>query len=179
MYRVAAAIALFSSVTLSAQNQSSQPEVMVPPNLPANVTFAGGCPISMDAKQGLWDHTIQIRNGQKEPYNGFGQRISLTLVDIHTEPIIAAKVKVLGLSGHNRMLNTRQDSQPDASRIIKLTSFSEVKGGVMAELYVPGFTSVTSIQLLEIIYANGSTWSSPHSSVCRVAPDPLMLVAAH
>lgn len=195
MYRTAAAISLltFGVLALSAQNMPSgaagpapvpaqdrsNPLMTLSVNLSAN---AGGCPISMDARQGLWDHTIRVRDGQKEKiYNGFGQRISLTLTDIHAERIVGATVKVLGLSGHNRMLTTDAMSgpKPDASRIIHLTSFSEAKDGVTAELYAPGFTSVSSIQLLEITYANGSTWSNPNLKVCRVAPDPLMLIAGH
>ncbi len=137
------------------------------------------CPISMDAHQGLWDHTIRVENGR--PHDGIGQRIALTLVDIHSAKIVNATVKVLGLSGKNRMLSAdlSSNASPDASRVIQLTSFSEVKNGVATQLDAPGFTSVTSIQLLAVTYADGSTWTSPQSKVCRVAPDPLMLVAAH
>ena len=187
------ALLLSGSLALSAQNRSfgtsgaaalsaqdpspTSPTVLI---LPPNFT-ADGCPISMDARQGIWDHTIRVHNGQNEKtYNGIGQRISLTLVDTHSARIVAATVKVLGLSGQNRMLNTSaiSSAKPDASRIIRLTSFSEAKTGVTAELYAPGFTSVTSIQLLEVTYAGGATWSNPHLKMCQVAPDPLMLVDA-
>jgi len=193
MYRTAfVAALLFSSFPLIAQNQSSatstanavlsaKTNMALSANSPANSAFAGGCPVSMDARQGVWDHTIRVHNGQNEKiYNGIGQRISLTLIDIHSARIVAATVKVLGLSGQNRVLNTSaiSSAKPDASRIIQLTSFSAAKSGVTAELYAPGFTSVTSIQLLEVTYADGSTMSNPHLKMCQVAPDPLMLVDA-
>jgi hypothetical protein len=136
----------------------------------------------MDARQGIWDHTIRVRDGQSsKPRNEFGQRITLTLVDIHAARIVDATVKVLGLSGRNRMLNTDTggNASPDASRVLHLTSFSAAKNGVTAEIYAPGFTSVTSIQLLAITYANGSTWTSPQTKVCHVTPDPMMLIANH
>lgn len=187
MFRAAFATALLaSSFPLIAQNQPSPAptsNTVLPVALPAGATFAGGCPVSMDARQGIWDHTIRIRNGQDEKaFNGFGQRITLTLVDLHSSRIVAATVKVIGLSGRNRMLNTDGIAGPkaDTSRIIRLTSFSDAKSGVTAELYAPGFTSVTSIQLEELTYADGSTWSNPQLKVCQVAPNPLMLVdAAH
>lgn len=125
---------------------------------------------------------MRVHNGQDEKvYNGIGQRLSLTLLATRSPRIMAATVKVVGLSGQNRMLNTAAQSSPtpDLSRIIRLTSFTEAKSGMTAELYAPGFTSVTSIQLLEVTYADGSNWSNPDLKICRVSPDPLMLVAAH
>lgn len=194
MYRAAvAAVLALTASCLVAQNQAATSSSTTTPltsptltisaaNLPANLAFASGCPISMDARQGVWDHTIRVHNGQDEKiYNGIGQRLSLTLLDIRSQRIVAATVKVVGLSGQNRMLNTAVQSgpTPDISRVLRLTSFSETKSGTTAELYAPGFTSVTSIQLIEVTYADGSIWTNPNLKVCRVAPDPLMLVAAH
>ena len=182
MYRAAvSAVLLFTASALVAQSQSPTSS-MTNAILPANVTFAVGCPVSMDARQGVWDHTIRVQNGHSQiPRDGFGQRISLTLVDIHSARIVDATVKVLGLSGRNRILNSSASSNgsPDASRVVHLTSFSAAKSGVTAELYAPGFTSVTSIQLLAVTYADGSTWTAPHAELCRVAPDPMMLIANH
>lgn len=142
-------------------------------------TVASSCPIAMDARQGVWAHTAPVENGR--PHDGIGQRISLTLADLHSATIVHAAVKILGLSGKNRILNSseRLNGAADASRVVQLTSFTEAKNGVTAEVYAPGFTSVTSIQLLSVTYADGSTWKTPQSKVCRVMPDPLMLVAAH
>ncbi len=174
-------VLLLSSFPLAAQSQSSTSS-LTNAILPSNATFAGGCPVSMDARQGVWDHTIRVQNGQSQkPREGFGQRISLTLVDIHSARIVDATVKVLGLSRRNRIVNSSAspNGSPDASRIVHLTSFSEAKSGATAELYAAGFTSVTSIQLLAVSYADGSTWTAPHSKLCHVTPDPLMLIAAH
>ena len=186
MYRTAIAVVLlFGPLALTAQSPSttSTTEFLVSPaNIPANATFAGGCRVFMDARQGLWDHTIRVRDGRRErSKENFGQRISLTLVDIHSAQITRATVKVLGLSGHNHMLNTdvASNGSPDMSRIIRITSFSEAKGGVTGEVYAPGFTSVTSIELLEVTYADGSTWSTPRAAACHVTPNPLMLIAGH
>lgn len=187
MHRIAATIALLvcAGVALSASAQDpSKPQSTTTPSvsLPANAVFGGGCPVLMDARQGVWDHTIRVRNGENEKMKGgFGQRISLTLTDIHAGPIVAATVRVLGLSGQNRMLNTSEMSNgaPDKSRVIRLTAFTAARSGATADLYAPGFTAVTSIQLLEVTYADGSTWKINDSNACRVAPDPLMLIAGH
>ena len=175
-------VLLLCSLPSVAQSQSSAATIILPADLPANATFVGSCPVSMDARQGIWDHTILVKNGQSSiRLEKFGQHISLTLGDLHSARIVDATVKVLGLSGRNRMLNTgaSADASPDASRILHLTAFTAAQNGVSAELYAPGFTSITSIQLLAITYANGSTWTAPHAKVCRVTPDPLMLIANH
>jgi len=46
----------------------------------------------------------------------------------------------------------------------------------LADLWLPGFTSVTSIELMEVTYADGSAWKISGSNVCRVQPNPLMLI---
>jgi hypothetical protein len=179
MYRATVAAGLlFTSLALVAQSPvKTQTQTLI-----HRTTVDNTCPVSMDARQGIWDHTIRVENGQSErPSEGFGQRITLTLVDIHSAKIVGATVKVLGLSGKNRMLSAdlSSNASPDASRVIQLSSFSEVKNGVTTQLDAPGFTAVTSIQLLAVTYADGSKWTTPQSKACHVTPDLLMLVAAH
>jgi hypothetical protein len=53
------------------------------------------------------------------------------------------------------------------------------KGPVTSDLYVPGFTAVSSIELLEVSYDDGRVWRIGGSSVCRVKPDPMMLIVSH
>jgi hypothetical protein len=144
-------------------------------------TIGNGCPIGMRASQGVWDHSIKVRQGEKESsVQPFGQRILLSLEDTHADPIIAATVRVRGLTGNNRILQTREaNAGGDATKLMRITFGSNGTGGVSSDVYVSGFTSVSSIELLEISYADGKTWRMVGSSVCRVAPDPMMLIANH
>jgi len=140
------------------------------------------CPISMHASQGVWDHTIKVRQGQQEQSTQpFGQRIFLTLNDSRPAPIVAATVKVHGLTGKNRILQTTAgpNADGDAVKIMKITFASNSTGGVSSDLDAPGFTSVTSIDLLEVSYDDGQIWRVGGSSVCRVTPDRMMLIANH
>ena len=66
----------------------------------------------------------------------------------------------------------------EATKILTV-SFSADDGSASADVHVPGFTSVSSVELQQVTYADGSTWKMSSSSFCRVAPDPLMLVAEH
>src|SRR5690348_18348782 len=89
-------VLLLSSFPSVAQSQSSSVTTILPADLPANATFVGGCPVSMDARQGIWDHTILVKNGQSSiRLEKFGQHISLTLVDIHSARIVEDRKSVV------------------------------------------------------------------------------------
>ena len=48
-----------------------------------------------------------------------------------------------------------------------------------ADLVLPGFSSVTFVQLKSITYKDGSSWKvdGQAEQACRVTPDPVMLIA--
>jgi hypothetical protein len=171
-------VLLLSSLTLAAQNRA-KPEA-------STLIFKGNavgsdCPIGMRASQGVWDHTIKVRQGNQEQLvQPFGQRIFLSLEDSHPDPIVAASVRVHGLTGKNRVLHTDQaNAGGDATKDMRITFGSTGTGGVSSDLYMPGFTSVSSIELIEVSYSDGKIWKIGSSDVCRVTPDPMMLIANH
>ncbi len=133
----------------------------------------------MVANQGIWDHTMRVSQGQQVTViQPVGQRIILTLGDSHSAPIIAATVKVYGLTGKNRMLQTA-GSSGEATRIMSITFGANQKGPVTGDLYVSGFTAVNSIELLQVSYNDGRVWRIDGARTCRVTPDPMMLIANH
>jgi hypothetical protein len=169
---------LVSPLTLAGQTvvRNDQPVVVFNGNVIGN-----NCPIGMHASQGVSDHTIRVRQGQQErTLQPFGQRILLSLMVTGPSPIVSATVKVRGLTGKNRMLQTESvgNVSGDGVRIMKIT-FVQKPDGVSSDLYVSGFTSVSSIELLDVSYSDGKVWKIGGSSVCRVTPDPLMLIANH
>ena len=173
---------LFTPLMLAAQNPAkTESPILILQGIPAT----NGCPISMHASHGAWDHSVEVRQGKPEPpLQHIGQRILLSLVDAHPAPITTATVKVIGLTGKNQMLQTAAaNSEGDGVKTLTVTftrgQDNSVSGAVSGDLYVPGFTAVTSVELLEVSYADGKTWKVGAPSVCRVTPDRLMLVAAH
>jgi glucose/arabinose dehydrogenase len=186
MYRAAAAIALLSSLTLCAQNRSvgsADASAQDQPQTSTTLLVLAGnsapvCPIGMEARQGVWDHTIAVHQGGEQYRGPFGQRILLALTDTHRAKIVAATVLVRGFDGKNRMLQTAS-SEGTATKVLR-TGFTESSNNaVSADLYISGFTAVTSVKLLDVTYSDGTTWQADRTNSCRVAPDPMMLVAAH
>lgn len=141
----------------------------------------GSCPIGMQARQGVWDHTITVHRDGEQFKGPFGQRIFLTLVDVHPARIVAATVRVHGLTGKNHMVQIDGDAggDPNPARTMRIRFDANGNGSVTSDLYAPGFTSISSIELVEVSYADGSIWKIGESNVCRVTPDPLMLIAEH
>jgi hypothetical protein len=186
MYRVAAAIALLSSLTLFAQNRSAgsggssaqDQSLSSSTHLVLALNSASVCPIGMEARQGVWDHTIKVHQGENQYKSSFGQRIVLTLTGTHEAKIVAATILVRGFDGKNRMLET-SSSEGGATKVLR-TGFTESSNDtVSADLYISGFTAVTSVKLQDVTYSDGTTWRADRTNSCRVAPDPLMLIAGH
>jgi uncharacterized protein YraI len=193
MIRAAAGLALLiMSLTLTAQNASSSgapfgaapPEMLTLQNgttvvLPTAPDSAA-CPVSMEARQGIWDRAIRIREGDKErALQPFGQRISLNLKDSHSARIISAIVRVHGLNGKSGMLPTPTEAGQkwNAVRTLTVKFAGQADGSFSADLWISGFTSVSSVELLQVSYADGSGWRVSRSNLCRVTPDPFMLIS--
>jgi hypothetical protein len=173
MMRAAAGIALLlsGSLTLAAQSISGRVD---PHTLQAGPVSR--CPVSMHASQDIWSHTMAVQKGLDEK---FGQRIALTLRDSHASHIASATVHVQGLTGKNHVLQiqTGMAQSGDSGRTLKVSFEEQSDGSVSGDLWISGFTSIASIQLLEATYADGSTWKISGSNVCRVQPDPMMLIS--
>ena len=71
------------------------------------------------------------------------------------------------------------NSNGEASRKLSVTFAANGKGRVTGDLYIPGFTAVNSIELLQVSYSDGRVWRIGAGNVCRVKPDPMMLIANH
>ena len=143
-------------------------------NLPVEIL----CPVSMDAKQGTGGGLIKVRGKDDPKTTGPSQRIHLVVSDAKSAKVTGARVRVYGLSGKDRMLNTASGlDNPDMSRTLEATFAPEGKNQTAADLVLPGFTAITRVVLKTIEYDDGSTWTPEGHQSCSVAPDRMMLVA--
>jgi hypothetical protein len=131
----------------------------------------------MQAQQRGNSQLVAVRNGQRSPTPG--QRIALILRAAPPPRVISARVKVHGLTPKGRVVQSKATGSLASDIVQSMTVvFNETSnGGVSGELALPGFTSVTSIELEEITYDNGTLWKVGEKSVCRVIPDPFMLIS--
>jgi len=164
---------LFSSLTLAAQDKGGPSAQSFP--VPAKV-ISLACPVGMQAQQRASSQLVAVQNGHRAQISG--QRIALTLRAARSPRITSAQVKVRGLSPKAHVAQSKAgDLSSEIFRTMNVNFDEESNGGVTGELVLPGFTSVTSIELQQIAYENGTVWSVGNDSVCRVTPDPFMLVS--
>jgi hypothetical protein len=165
---------LFSSLVLGAQDRTG-PAAQKIPQQAKIISLA--CPVEMLAKQRGSSQLVEVRNGKRTETPG--QRILLTLRTGQSPHITSARVTVRGLTSRGRLMgsDSSENLSSDASRTMTVVFNETTNGGVTGELTLPGFTSVTSISLEEIIYDNGTLWRVGDNGVCRVAPDPFMLIS--
>jgi hypothetical protein len=195
--------ALFSvvfvlSAAAAAQAPSAQAPVQAPPGATVNtyktlgadgtqmivtIVQLPGCPVAMTAKQG--GLTEMIKTGQKppepqqyEPMPKPSQRIHLILSGFGKgKQVTSATVTARGLSARGRMDRTASGGASDLRRTLDVTFTADEDNTVSAYVDLPAFTSVSSLQLESITYSDGSSWKVPDGRVCRVTPDPVMLIA--
>lgn len=171
---------LLVSSLLTAQTtpQAASPSTtrLAPAAFPAAAP-ASSCPVSLHALQGTGSGLLAVRNA--DPLPGPSQHIHLVLGDGNASRPVTAKILVHGLSDKSRSLPAQLSSGErfDNTRTLYVTFTPENDKEVAADLALPGFTSISSIRLESIDYADGSTWKVATGQVCRVVPDPLMLVA--
>jgi hypothetical protein len=108
---------------------------------------------------------------------GPSQRIHLILQNPQSKTYASAKIVVRGLSPKGRSLLTERARTDDLAKALDVAFVPDDEKSVSADLLLPGFTSVTAIELQSVTYQDGTTWSVADHLACRVAPDPLMLIA--
>jgi hypothetical protein len=136
------------------------------------------CPIYMQALQTGGGNLLNARDSRP---GEFSQHIHLILGNsAGTARIVAIEVSIYGTSGKNRAVPALVARGPawDARKTFDLTINIGENEEASTNLTLRGFTSVQSINLESVTYADGSIWSRSLSRSCRIAPDPLMLIGS-
>jgi len=147
-----------------------------------------GCPVSMRAEHRADGSLMTVdkgRDGEKRDSGGAAQRIHLSLgKGSDSERVVAVQITVHGTSNKprtmaadSRVTGLRLNDSPDARKTLNLSFGDRDKDEATADLLLRGFTSVTSITLESLTFANGSAWMPDFGKPCRITPDPLMLIA--
>jgi hypothetical protein len=159
---------------------------------PATVSNPSACPVELSAAQhGLGAlvptaKTFVSPDDKKQmtivtgPQIGPPQQsIDLSMKNTRLQRIVAAELEVHGTANKSRVLRTdvADQSLADAVRNVHLASSVPADQTRMRTVSVKDLTSVAWVSVMELRYADGSTWHARPGSECRVTPDPLMLVA--
>jgi len=165
---------LLSSSLLVAQSAT---KTAAPGPTPANDKSLSSCPVSLRALQGSGGGLLATHSAQ--PASVPLQHIHLILSTANSSRPVTGQILVRGLSGKSQTIPTQLSNAErfDQTRNLNVSFTVQADDEVAVDLSLPGFTSISSIHLQSIDYADGSTWKIASGQVCRVVPDPLMLVA--
>ncbi|MFP5236683.1 MAG: hypothetical protein ACLGSD_12345 [Acidobacteriota bacterium] len=140
------------------------------------------CPVAdMHATQGSSSQMLRTNDGKSTPM----MRPKLTLTPHDGRKIVAATVTAHGYPPTPGTLDLVANllSQPTTShnrqiaKTLAIKFHADDEGGFSAELPLRGFSAVTMIDLNSVTYSDGSVWKVAKQNQCRVAPDPLLLIA--
>jgi hypothetical protein len=105
-------------------------------------------------------------------------RIHLLLGKVGGDRQVAGvTVTARGLSARGRIDRTATADSPDLRRTLSAGVSVESDGSLYADLAFAGFTSVRSIKLESIDYADGSNMDLSQHRTSTVSPDMLMLIS--
>jgi hypothetical protein len=172
---------IFGSITLAAQTYSQNQKSygvarMEGPGAPNTMDSRAylGCPVSLHAQHGADGNMLNV---DKSRPKGLAQLLHLTLINPDSRQIVKANLRIHGLSGKGRITQASAQNNSDKVETLVVTFTPSRDKAVSGDLWVPGMTAVLSIDLNSVTYADGSTRSFSERELCRVAPDPLMLIA--
>jgi hypothetical protein len=134
-----------------------------------------GCPVGFYASRRA---TGQIMSAGDARQAGPGQGLHLTLSHLTSTPadIQSIEVTVYGTSSKARVLPLAQKASDTVSKTFELRRTSDSTSLTDADVWMHQVGSLTSVDLISITYANGTTWHATANLRCRAVPSNYLLV---
>jgi hypothetical protein len=155
--------------------------------VPATVANPSACPVEMSAAQhGLVGALTPVgpnaRTAPSQDRARAQQSFDLSMKNTRLQRIVAAELEVHGTSNKGRVAPASgavltNEPTADAVRNVHLASSVPADESRTRTVSVKDITSVAWISVIELRYADGSTWHARPGSECRVVPDGMMLIA--
>lgn len=167
--KLAFCVALALGCPMVSTAQLTTKTIVLPPGTPS-------CPVGLHARQGSNGDMLRVANPHR---NEPGQMIQLSISDpTPSRQAVAAHLTVRGLAAKGRTVPAGNQLPADAQRAVDVQLTPGPDRTLTAQVWVPGVTTVQTIDLASLTLADGTTWKLPAESVCRTSPDGFMLIGA-
>jgi hypothetical protein len=153
---------------------------------PVTVANPSACPVELSAEQRGAGALVAVGPNAPEVSppnaNHAQQSIDLSMKNTRLQRIVAAELEVHGTSNKSRVVPAgaavlTDRPTADAMRNVHLASSVPADQTRTRTVSVRDLTSVAWISVIELRYADGSTWHARAGAECRVIPDGMMLIA--
>jgi hypothetical protein len=132
--------------------------------------------VGLHARQAPGGDTLEV--ARQHP-NETGQMIELSLsLSEPAKHATSANLTVRGLTAKGRAVPTGGRLPSDAQRTVQVQLTIGPDHTLTAEMWVPGVTTVQTIELASLTLSDGTTWKLPAEAACRTSPDGFMLIGA-
>jgi hypothetical protein len=162
-----------TGLTLS-PNLSSQTVTQHTLGVPTLSVMADICPVGLQAQRNGMPVIIATKGQPQEP----AQQLRLSWLNRRQTEIVAAAIVVHGFDAAPHVIPADGGSPSELSKVYAIKVDISGGGNAMSELTLRHFAAISAIDLRSIEYANGSRWSAPAGTSCRIAPSPLLLINA-
>jgi hypothetical protein len=152
---------------------------------PGNSPRSEACPIGLTATQDSNQSLLRTLRGQTPPPGTDlpAQALRIAIHNKRLPRIVAVDLDVHGTSPGARVIAKDALHSPaafhteDTVKHVHLDSSVASDQRVLEDATVAGLTSVASIEVTELRYADGSVWHSSPYAQCETPPDNIMLIA--
>ena len=149
-----------------------------------DVVTGSSCPVELSAAQHGLGGLIAVgpKDEVLQPKNQAQQSFDLSIKNTRLQRIVAAELEVHGTANKGRMVRVgavvlTDKPTADAVRNVHLVSSVPADESRTDTVSVKNLTSIAWISVIELRYADGSTWHQHAGAECRVTPDGIMLIA--
>jgi hypothetical protein len=137
------------------------------------------CPVGFNAQLSTGPGMVIVDSGTRSPVS---QQMLLSFRNPAEHGITSIRVTVHGLTAKGQTVPVVTDDANapgtiDTPAILHLAVAPN--SGNSTQLRVRGITSVRSIDLDEVIYADGTSWHTTTRHSCSIEPNRVMLIASH
>lgn len=144
------------------------------------------CPVlQAERSPGLTEQVPVGKNGSvsRPAIHRDGQHLELRLINSGSRmsAISAIRITIHGWrSGTASTFPARKSNSHDsnATRTLDLAVSLAPHATASKDVWVSGLASVDSIDVDQVKYADGSSWESSTPQVCRIMPNPIMLISS-
>jgi hypothetical protein len=142
------------------------------------------CPIGMHVMQGSGMQMLRADDGKVNQL----LTPSLTLAPKDHRDLAKATVTARGYAVQHGTLDLvarkmipdhPAPKQKELEKTLTVNLSPDGADNFSAELQLPGFGILNTVELNAVTYTDGSVWKVSSADDCRIAPDPLLLIAAH
>jgi len=132
------------------------------------------CPVNLFAER---QSGVVLQRAGDAAKTDSPQSLHVTVHRTETPAIVSIEAILHGLSADPQVMPAAAHSASDLTRTFHLERKTGDKSLTSFDLHMSGAGVLRWVDVISITYADGTTWNSPHPSLCRATPSPLLLVA--